>query len=356
MQDESIVLSYLSLFALTSFFITLAVNNISKNSKDFLIDKNFTKPQAFHSVPVPRSGGIASAISLIIFFVTYFFFFEILFLDYIFVSLSLFFIGFLDDVKILTAPKMRLLLMIVALLFLINFFSIEIASIDVKFLNKLLENNIFSTLFVLLCFLFIVNGTNLIDGFNGLLAIQLLVINIALLIVNFHNNDFHFVIFIVAQSIILLCFLLFNFPKAKVFFGDGGAYLFGSLTALNIIKTNNSNPEVSSFFFCILLFYLFFEVFFSFFRKLYFKKSPLKPDSKHLHMLSYKVLRGILKLKDCNYLNSVIINVVYIFAISPALYLRNNVYFCKFWFFLLIILYILFYIRLYSSTKKQIDI
>ena len=74
MQDESIILSYLSLFALTSFFITLAVNNISKNSKDFLIDKNFTKPQAFHSVPVPRSGGIASAISLIIFFVTYFFF------------------------------------------------------------------------------------------------------------------------------------------------------------------------------------------------------------------------------------------------------------------------------------------
>ena len=54
--------------------------------------------------------------------------------------------------------------------------------------------------------------------------------------------------------------------------GDGGAYLFGTFTALNVIETNNLNPNISSFFFTILLFYLFFEVFFSFFRKLDSKK------------------------------------------------------------------------------------
>ena len=42
----------------------------------------------------------------------------------------------------------------------------------------------------------------------------------------------------------------------------------GSLVALNTIITNNLNQNYSSFFFCILLFYLFFEVFFSFIRKI----------------------------------------------------------------------------------------
>jgi UDP-N-acetylmuramyl pentapeptide phosphotransferase/UDP-N-acetylglucosamine-1-phosphate transferase len=62
----------------------------------------------------------------------------------------------------------------------------------------------------------------------------------------------------------------------------------GSLVALNSIITNNLNPNYSSFFFCTLLFYLFFEVFFSFLRKVAQKKSPIHPDNKHLHMLIYR--------------------------------------------------------------------
>ena len=38
----------------------------------------------------------------------------------------------------------------------------------------------FFKFFLLLCFLFVVNGANLIDGFNGLLAINLIIINIIL--------------------------------------------------------------------------------------------------------------------------------------------------------------------------------
>ena len=90
-----------------------------------------------------------------------------------------------------------------------------------------------------------------------------------------------------SQIVILLTFLLFNFPKATMFLGDSGSYLFGALVAYNIIETNNLNPQVSSFFFCVLLFYLFFEVFFSFFRKLYLGKSPLS-QIKIIYMLMFK--------------------------------------------------------------------
>ena len=88
----------------------------------------------------------------------------------------IFSIGFLEDIKFKISPKYRLVLMIISLLIFINLSSITIQSIDLKFLNTWMDNNLFSTAFTLLCLLFIINGANLIDGFNGLLTIHLLLI------------------------------------------------------------------------------------------------------------------------------------------------------------------------------------
>ena len=43
-------------------------------------------------------------------------------------------------------------------------------------------------MFVLLCFLFVINGANLIDGFNGLLTINFLIINLILTYININNE------------------------------------------------------------------------------------------------------------------------------------------------------------------------
>tara|TARA_B100000676_G_C17922265_1_gene756172 strand:- start:362 stop:1006 length:645 start_codon:yes stop_codon:yes gene_type:complete len=213
-------------------------------------------------------------------------------------------------------------------------------------------NPIFSKLFVLLCFLFIINGANLVDGFNGLLTIHLLIINIILFFINLNNGHEDLTMIITVQIIILTCFLFFNFPSAKMFLGDSGSYLFGSLVAFNVVNTNNLNPQISSFFFCIILFYLFFEVFFSFFRKVYLKRSPLKPDTKHLHMLSYNFLNKAQKFKECNYLNSVMINLIYLCLILPAIFFYDNGLICRYWFFSLLVIYAVFYSLLYSFEKK----
>ena len=141
--------------------------------------------------------------------------------------------------------------------------------------------------------------------------------------------------------------------KSRLFLGDNGSYLLGGLTSLNIIFSNNFNPEISSFFFCILLFYLFFEVFFSFFRKLYLNKSPLNPDSEHLHMLTYFLLKKKLAGQDCNYLNSLLINFIYIILISPSLLFINNGILCRYWFFLLLIVYLIFYLRLKEKINEN---
>ncbi len=353
MQLESIEFSFLSIFTLLTFFIFFLVSKYSYKIKNgALLDKDFTKPQAFHLRAISRSGGIAAIIALNIFFFIYFLLNSNILYDYIFICNLMFFIGFLDDIKIKVSPFKRLLLMIIFLFFSINILSLEISNIDIPFLTKILEIDIYSSIFVMLCFLFIINGANLIDGFNGLLSINLIIINIILLYINISNGNNELSLFLIAQIIILLSFLLFNFPNAKIFLGDSGSYAMGTLIALNTIITNNLNPSYSSFFFSSLLFYLFFEVFFSFLRKIIQKKSPMRPDNKHLHMIIYERIALVFGKDKSNYINSIIINSVYLMLILPAVFFAKDPMISKYWFFSLITIYLFIYLRLYHLTKN----
>jgi len=138
-----------------------------------------------------------------------------------------------------------------------------------------------------------------------------------------------------------------------MFLGDSGAYFLGALISVSTIKISILNYPISPFFFCILLFYLFFEVFFSFFRKLFItRQSPLLPDNKHLHMFVYKLLlkKNKDKLKS-NYQTSIIINLFYLLLISPAIIFMNDGVFCRTYFFFLIIVYLYFYKMLYNKLR-----
>ncbi len=353
MGTESIEASFLSIFALISFFIFLLISKYSDKIKNgVLLDRDFSKPQAFHDLPVTRSGGLAILFSLSIFFIIYNLLYSKILYDYIFVSFSMFLIGFLEDLRINLQPLKRLIIMILLLFTSIYILPIKIFNIDIPFLINLMASHIFSSIFVLICFLFVINGANLIDGFNGLLTINLIIINIILTYINMNSGNTEFSILLISQIIILLSFLLFNFPKAKIFLGDSGAYTLGALIGLNTIITNNLNPNISSFFFCTLLFYLFFEVFFSFFRKILQKKSPIYPDNKHLHMLSFYRISKIYGNINGNYLNSLIINLIYFILIMPGLYLSENPTLSKYWFFTLLLIYMIIYSRLYRLTKN----
>jgi UDP-N-acetylmuramyl pentapeptide phosphotransferase/UDP-N-acetylglucosamine-1-phosphate transferase len=204
-----------------------------------------------------------------------------------------------------------------------------------------------------LCFLFIINGSNLIDGFNGLLGIHSLVIFIVLFAINLINANDNLIYILFYVGFLTLIFLKFNFPKAQIFLGDSGAYLIGILIAISVIKTSILNPSISPLFFCILLFYLFFEVFFSFCRKLFVaRQSPLLPDSQHLHMLLYKVLFKKNKTKlNSNYTVSIYINLIYLLLIIPGIIFMSNGIFCRYYFFSLLFIYLYFYKILYEKVK-----
>ena len=144
-------LKFFIIFSLISFF---SIYLIAKYSKFFfsgsLLDKDFLKPQAFHKEPIARIGGLATLFLFLLFILIFFLVFNVLLDDYLIISLLLFSLGFLDDLKIKINPNIRLILMLALLVFCINFFSIQINKSGLAFLNSWLENNIFQICFVLL--------------------------------------------------------------------------------------------------------------------------------------------------------------------------------------------------------------
>jgi len=344
MELNNILFSFL--LALFSYFLNKYVFLIFNRAKyNLLADNDYKKPQAFHQISTYRLGGVTIFFTLSLSFLYLFLSKNIYFDEYISFCALFFLLGLLDDLKIKIAPKFRLLAMISLLMFLVISNGLYIEKTGLDFLNNLLEIDIFSLFFIILCFLFIINGSNLIDGFNGLLGIHVLIIFIVLFIINLINKnyDLSYVLFYIILSVLI--FLKFNFPKAKIFLGDSGAYLLGALVAISVIKTSLLNASISPFFFCVLLIYLFFEVFFSFFRKIFIaRQSPLLPDSKHLHMNLFKFLLKKNKSKfNSNYTVSIYINIIYLLSIVPAFIFMHDGLFCRYYFFSLLLAYIYFY-------------
>ena len=352
MELNNIIFSLFLIFF--GYFFSKYLLLIFKKSKtNLLADDQFQKLQAFHENSTYRLGGVIIFSLLVLVFLYLHFSINIFLSEYVSFCALFFLLGLIDDLKIYIAPKFRLLIMIAFLITLVISNEIYIKKTGLEFLDNLVAVDIFSLMFICLCFLFIINGSNLIDGFNGLLGIHSLIIFIVLFAINLINENNNLIYILFYASLLTLIFLKFNFPKAQIFLGDSGAYLIGVLIAISVVKTSDLNPSISPFFFCILLFYLFFEVFFSFFRKIIVaRQSPLLPDSQHLHMLLYKLLLKKNKTKlNSNYTVSIFINLIYLSLIIPGIIFINNGLFCRYYFFSLLIVYVYFYKTLNEKVK-----
>jgi UDP-N-acetylmuramyl pentapeptide phosphotransferase/UDP-N-acetylglucosamine-1-phosphate transferase len=351
MPLDKIILITLPIIILINFFLIKNYNLLFLNKTR---DKEFYKPQAFHNRATPRIGGFLIFI-FFMFFINIFleknyFFFKIFSFGTIF-----FLIGFLGDFNVKIRPEIRLFFMLIMSFFLIYFFDIKITRTQFFALDYLIHSHkIISVIFVCLCLVFISNGCNFIDGFNGLLIIHSIIILCILYFINYQNSNSdllkYLIIFLLVSNVSAL---FYNFPKAKIFLGDGGAYFLGVIISMTIIELSNLNQKISPFFFAGLLFYIFFEVFFSFFRKIFLNLSPLKPDKKHLHMLLFKLIFYKVKnLEKANYLTGFFINFFYFIMILPLLFNYKNMTFCKTYFVVLINLYLLLYFFLREKVIK----
>ena len=86
------------------------------------------------------------------------------------------------------------------------------------------------------------NVVNLIDGFDGLAGGLGMCMSVTLGIVGLHNGQLPVACYAFTLAGALLGFLVFNFPPAKIYLGDGGAYLIGfTIAALSLISSNKGS-------------------------------------------------------------------------------------------------------------------
>lgn len=267
--------------------------------------------------------------------------------------LLIFFIGLFSDIQKLISPKNKLLLQTIVTITLIFILDIQISETRIFVIDNLIEAKLVNYLFVLICLLVLINGTNFIDGVNTNTIGYYLLVYLSLLVLTYNNiiniPDY---IEIILQLLIIL--YLYNF-FSKLYLGDSGSYLLGIFTGINLIYISNLNSQISPFYIVLLLWYPVFENLFSIIRKKNINFSPLKPDPKHLHHLIYIFFKKKVKLKkiSSNSFSGIIITFynLIIFFIASKYFYHSQILII-----LLIInifIYCFLYIKLLDLVKKS---
>ena len=146
----------------------------------------------------------------------------------------------------------------------------------------------------------VTNSINIIDGFNGLASMCVVIMLLATAYVAFQVADWQILSACLVCAGAILGFFAWNYPAGLVFLGDGGAYLIGFLMSELLVLLLARNPEVSPMFPLLVCIYPVVETVFSIYRRRFIRKtSPGHPDGVHLHHLIFKrVLRWTLGRED----------------------------------------------------------
>ena len=196
--------------------------------------------------------------------------------------------GTIEDVTKRGAVPVRLAL--TALAAALGFFLLDarISELDVPGLDWLLGFNALSFAFTVFAVTGVAHSMNVIDGLNGLSGVIALLASIGLAIVAAAVGDS----FVLGAACVLGAsvagFLAVNYPRGRIFLGDGGAYLVGLLLAELSVILVFRNSEVSPWFPLVLLAYPIWETLFSMYRRKARGYSTGRADALHLHSLVYR--------------------------------------------------------------------
>ncbi len=273
-----------------SFLLFIVLNNFLVKKK-FLLNYGGLIHQKFSGITnVPLTGGV-----FIFFSILYLYFNEIEAIIYLF-SL-LFILGLATDLKITNSPKIRFLIQTTLLFFIVYLSDLKITPTRIYLIDLIISNVLLSYIFSTFCLLILINGSNFIDGLNGLMVGYYLLISIVfyqLDLINFLDIGNNNLLFFLAILFILFLINLFE----KSFMGDTGAYILSFFYGYLLIKIYSEYQIFSPFFVILLLWYPCFENLFSILRKFQLKKSPIKPDNNHLHQLIFFYLKKKYKTKN----------------------------------------------------------
>ena len=337
-------------FFLYLFFLILIIFLINKLFKKnfFLISATGDKHQKFASSDkIPLSGGIFIYLALV-------YFYDKNLNIFFFSTFSILALGFFSDLKLIKSAMIRLIFQISLVIFFVIFNELKIIDTRIILLDELLENRLFNYLFVAFCVLILINGSNFIDGLNTLNVGYYILISLVIYYLKLDNLIVYQVVFVNYLLIILLIVFLIN-AFNQFYLGDSGSYVLGFIFSILLIEIYYQNSHLSPFFIILLLWYPCFETLFSIIRKNFIKKSPMLPDTNHLHQLIFLFIKKKynLKLFHSNLISANIINLyntlIFLIAVNYATNSQAQIFFILLNLFLYTVIY--FKIRFKGSKN-----
>jgi len=292
------LLGVVLLAAIISLLVCYLIIRSERVHGRFSNDATAAGPQKFHAVPTPRIGGVAIAAALAA---------SVLALEaldwlnaasaygltlLVLSAIPAFAGGFGEDITRKVGVLARLMLTFAAGVFASILVGATLDRLDMPGLDILLQLwPAFAIAFTAFAVGGIANSINIIDGYNGLAGGYAVIVLAALAWVAGQVGDPVVLTASLAMLGALLGFLYWNYPKGRIFMGDGGAYLLGfwlgELSVLLVVR----NPDVSPWFPLMLLAYPVVDTLFSIYRRTFLRgRSAGRSDSMHLHQLIYRRL------------------------------------------------------------------
>lgn len=222
---------YIYIFVFPFIISTVLIPVIIQFShKNGLYDK--VDARKVHKGKISRLGGLAifaGFVSGFICLLIYDFQVQFNIVVFIIALLLAFFTGFIDDVITIRARYKLLLQLVCGLLVALSGLKITkvtlFAGFDVQF-------GILSYLFTMVWVAGFMNAINMLDGMDGLASGIVLVASMFLGIMGWLQGVPVVTYLCIVLIGAILGFLLYNYPPAKIFMGDGGAYFLGFIYAV----------------------------------------------------------------------------------------------------------------------------
>jgi UDP-N-acetylmuramyl pentapeptide phosphotransferase/UDP-N-acetylglucosamine-1-phosphate transferase len=259
----------------------------------YTADSDLSGVQKFHTVAVPRVGGIAIFLGVLLALSARYFqntevgTFGLLLL---FAALPAFISGLTEDLTKKVGVRIRLLATILSAGLAGYFLNAWLNSVQILGIDDLMLAYPLAAI-AITCFAVggVANAFNIIDGYNGLSSMVAVIILAGIAYVAFQVGDHAIMIAALAMIGALAGFLVLNYPRGLIFLGDGGAYLIGFWIAELSVLLTARHPEVSKWFPLLLCIYPIFETLFTIYRRVILRRAhPGMPDASHLHQLIYR--------------------------------------------------------------------
>jgi len=133
------------------------------------------------------------------------------------------------------------------------------------------------------------NAFNLIDGANGLASGTALIMFGGLASAAAWSNDPATLAEVLTVMGALAGFMLWNYPRGRVFLGDAGAYFIGFMYAELAIRLIARNDEISAWYVIVLAGFPIVDTLVAMYRRGVVRHLPLMaPDALHLHSLIFR--------------------------------------------------------------------